>query len=72
MKHPICSVVGLAVMASVSFVSSASLVVSIDYVTVGNAGNAADSTGYGAVAYEYKIAKNETTSGRLSWMKRWT
>jgi formylglycine-generating enzyme required for sulfatase activity len=38
--------------------------VSIDYVNVGNAGNAADAaTGslYGAVAYAYKIAKNETT-----------
>ena len=39
-------------------------VVNIDYVTVGNSGNAADpATGslYGAVAYEYKIARNETT-----------
>jgi formylglycine-generating enzyme required for sulfatase activity len=43
---------------------SASAVVTIDWVTVGNAGNAADPlTGslYGAVAYDYKIAKNETT-----------
>lgn len=42
----------------------ASAVVTIDYVTVGDAGNAADPlTGslYGAVAYDYKIAKNETT-----------
>lgn len=40
--------------------------VSIDYVTVGNAGNAADATGYGAVAYEYRIAKNETTIGQYA------
>jgi formylglycine-generating enzyme required for sulfatase activity len=34
----------------------------IDQVTVGDAGNAADPlTGFGAVDYEYKIAKNETT-----------
>ncbi len=46
--------------------NSASAVVSIDYVTVGNAGNAADTTGYGAVAYEYKIAKNETTIGQYA------
>lgn len=42
----------------------ASAAVNIDYVTVGNAGNAADpATGslYGAVAYAYKIANNETT-----------
>ena len=39
-------------------------VVSIDYASIGNAGNAADpATGslYGAVAYAYQIAKNETT-----------
>lgn len=34
----------------------------IDQVTVGDAGNAADPlTGFGAVDYEYKIARNETT-----------
>ena len=55
---------GLAVLASVSLVSSASAVVSIDYVSVGNAGNANDATGYGAVAYNYQIAKNETTIGQ--------
>ena len=64
MKHPSCSVFGLAALASVSLVSSASAVVSIDYVTVGDAGNAADSTGYGAVPYNYQIAKNETTIGQ--------
>ncbi len=31
-------------------------------VTVGNPGNAADTTGYGAVAYEYKIGKYEVTN----------
>jgi sulfatase modifying factor 1 len=31
-------------------------------VTVGKPGNAADSTGYGAVAYEYKIGKFEVTN----------
>ncbi len=64
MKHPLSSGFGLAVLASVSLVNSASAVVSIDYVSVGNAGNAADSTGYGAVAYDYQIAKNETTIGQ--------
>ncbi len=29
--------------------------VSIDTVTVGDVGNAADGTGYGAVAYEFNI-----------------
>jgi formylglycine-generating enzyme len=47
-----------------ALVLPASAVVNIDYVTVGDAGNATDpATGslYGAVAYAYKIAKNETT-----------
>ncbi|MCX6880143.1 MAG: leucine-rich repeat protein, partial [Verrucomicrobia bacterium] len=39
--------------------------VPMDYVTIGNPGNAADpATGYGAVSYEYSIAKNETTIGQ--------
>lgn len=46
--------------------SAATAAVSIDYVDVGNAGNAADATGYGAVAYEYRIAKNETTIGQYA------
>lgn len=34
----------------------------MDFVTVGNAGNAADASGYGAVAYEYRIGKYEVTN----------
>ena len=54
---------GLALAAGV-FPSPVFAVVTIDWATVGNAGNATDpATGsiYGAVAYEYKIARNETT-----------
>jgi formylglycine-generating enzyme required for sulfatase activity len=56
--------VGLAVLVSVSLVTPAFAVVNIDYVSIGNVGNAADpATGslYGAVGYAYQIAKNETT-----------
>lgn len=38
--------------------------VTIDWVTVGNAGNAADTTGYGAVSYEYQIGKYEVTNSQ--------
>ncbi len=38
--------------------------VSIDWVTVGNPGNLADTTGFGAVAYSYKISKYEVTNGQ--------
>ena len=65
MKHFPISLLGLAVLACVSLVSPALAAVSIDWVTVGNPGNAADSyTGYGKVTYNYKIARNETTIGQ--------
>jgi formylglycine-generating enzyme len=38
----------------------------IDWVTVGDAGNAPDKTGYGAVAYEFQIAKFEVTIGQYA------
>ena len=64
MKQALSSVFGLAVLASVLVVNSASAVVNIAYVPVGNSGNANDTTGYGGVAYNYQIAKNETTVGQ--------
>jgi hypothetical protein len=66
MNHPIRSVFELAALASISLVNSAFAVVNIAYVPVGSAGNANDSTGYGAVAYDYQIAKNETTIGQYA------
>jgi formylglycine-generating enzyme required for sulfatase activity len=38
--------------------------VTIEMVTVGDAGNSADTTGYGAVPYEYQIGKYEVTIGQ--------
>jgi formylglycine-generating enzyme len=58
------SSIRLAVLAGIALTTPAFAVVTIDYVPVGNAGNAADpATGslYGAVAYDYQIARNETT-----------
>ena len=63
MKLPTISPLGLAALAGISLVTPA-LAVTIDSVLVGNINNANDAaTGsvYGAVAYAYKIAKNETT-----------
>jgi sulfatase modifying factor 1 len=55
---------GLLIAASV-FSSLASASVTMDWVTVGNAGNAADPlTGYGAVGYDYKIGKYEVTNAQ--------
>jgi formylglycine-generating enzyme required for sulfatase activity len=45
---------------------SAAHAVTIDMVTVGNPGNAGDTTGYGAVAYEYRMGKYEVTIGQYT------
>jgi len=54
-------IVGVLVMANIA---SAIPVpgIEIDFVTIGNAGNIADGTGYGAVGYEYNIGKYEVTN----------
>jgi len=38
--------------------------ITIDTVTVGDPGNAADTTGYGSVSYTYSIGKYEVTAGQ--------
>ena len=38
----------------------------MDWVAVGNAGNAADSTGYGGVPYRYRISTYEVTAGQYT------
>jgi formylglycine-generating enzyme len=54
-----------AAIVSVSWIGTASAV-NIETVPVGNPGNAADSTVYGAVAYEYNIGKYEVTAGQYT------
>jgi len=38
----------------------------VEFVTIGNAGNTADTTGYGAVAYEYNISTHEVTIAEMA------
>ena len=64
MKHTITSTLGLAVIASISLVSPAGATVSIDWTSIGNAGNVADSTGYGAVSYGYNIGTYDVTNAQ--------
>jgi formylglycine-generating enzyme len=57
----------LAILAGISFVTPALAVANIPFVPVGHVGNAADdSTGYGAVAYVYKIGKYEVTNAQYT------
>lgn len=68
MKLP-TTCIRLAVLAGIALSTPAFAVVTIDYVPVGNAGNAADpATGglYGAVAYAYQIGKYEVTNGQYT------
>ena len=59
------SALGYMVFSALAALSAtASAAVSIDWVSVGNAGNAADTSGYGAVAYEYRIGKYEVTNAQ--------
>jgi len=71
MKLPIHNTAGLAFLAGIALSTPAFAVVTIDYVTVGNAGNAADPAdgdqntagvqNFGRVDYAYQIGKNEVT-----------
>jgi formylglycine-generating enzyme required for sulfatase activity len=54
----------LTLAATAALITSASASVTIDWVNVGNPGNAADTTGYGAVGYSYQIGKYEVTNAQ--------
>jgi sulfatase modifying factor 1 len=55
----------LILAAAAALISSAYATVTMDWVTVGNPGNAADSlTGYGAVDHTYQIGKYEVTNSQ--------
>lgn len=49
------------VLAATALAASLAQAVTLDMVTVGNPGNAADTTGYGAVPYQYQIGTFEVT-----------
>ena len=40
--------------------------IDIDFANIGNAGNSADSTSYGAVGYDYRISSGEITVGQFA------
>lgn len=54
----------LTLAATSALITSASASITMDWVNVGNPGNAADTTGYGAVAYAYQIGKHEVTNAQ--------
>jgi formylglycine-generating enzyme required for sulfatase activity len=58
----ICAVVTVVLAVS----GAAQAMITIDTVPVGNPGNTADNTGYGAVDYAYNIGKYEVTAGQYT------
>ena len=54
------------VAAMVLLAAGAVQAITIDTVPVGNPGNVADDTGYGAVAYTYNMGKYEVTAGQYT------
>lgn len=56
----------LTLAASAALISYASASVTMDWVTIGNANNAADTTGYGAVDHAYNIGKYEVTNAQYA------
>ena len=56
----------LTLAATSALITSASASITMAWVNVGNPGNAADSTGYGAVAYAYQIGKYEVTNSQYA------
>jgi formylglycine-generating enzyme required for sulfatase activity len=62
MRRIFISVVMIALLALGGMVQA----VNIETVFVGDKGNAADTTGYGSVAYNYNIGKYEVTAGQYT------
>lgn len=52
------------VVTSICFALANASAVTLEMVTVGNLGNAADTTGFGNVSHSYKIGKYEVTIGQ--------
>jgi sulfatase modifying factor 1 len=53
-------------VASLAAIAAAGANITIQTVTVGDVGNAADSTGYGAVNYQYSIGRYEVTNAQYA------
>lgn len=57
--------IGLISPASADAFGSGTNQFTIDFVTIGEAGNTADTNGYGGVAYEYRIGIHEVSTGMV-------
>jgi sulfatase modifying factor 1 len=56
----------LLLLPGFALIATQASAVTIDWVTVGDPGNAADTTGFGSVGYSYKISKYEITNAQYA------
>jgi hypothetical protein len=65
MKNAVVLISLVCVMAAVNLASADNIHgINVDFVNIGNAGNAADTTGHGAVGYNYRIGKYEVPNSQ--------
>jgi formylglycine-generating enzyme required for sulfatase activity len=65
--HLTTTIAAATILVFAALTNTASATVTFDWATVGNAGNAADqTTGRGAVDYEYRISKYEVTNAQYA------
>ena len=55
-------VLAFGTAAQAELITHGGTTINMDFVTIGNAGNAADNTGFGAMGYNYRIGKYEVTA----------
>lgn len=65
-RAPLALLAAATLLLALAAAAHAQMLVSIDTVAVGDAGNAADATGYGAVDHVYRIGKYEVTIGQYN------
>ena len=65
MRNRLCSL-GLPLLAATLSLAPAASAVTIDWVTVGDPGNAVDTPAFGDVAYVYRISRTEVTNDQYA------
>ena len=66
MKYMLNTMILAVAVAAASVLSAEASTITMAMVTVGDPGNAADTTGYGAVGYTYQIGKYDVTTAQYT------
>ena len=64
-KLPLISLLALPLAAYADTFGTGGNEFTMDFITIGNAGNAADNTGYGSVGYTYRMSTYEVSRGMI-------